>query len=195
MTPKEYISLVRNYAPDLPHQELLDYLTVAKTTKNFNGELYPHDANEDFRNETCTELYKTFSQQDRLFIKFILREMTKSRSCCYGGAVIVLAAFMLFSLGNVEDVISVYNAKFRGNMDSAIAIDQQLLFGAGIENTISYLQNLNTQEAKIVLDYIEQRFIPHHTWPMDDYKRSVEEYFQDLLNPDWQYDPNNPPLY
>ncbi|MDP9701456.1 hypothetical protein [Paenibacillus polysaccharolyticus] len=53
--------------------------------------------------------------------------------------VLKLLCIMLFAIGNVEDTELIWQAK-RKNQDAGSYIDVQLLCGAGVEETIVYLE-------------------------------------------------------
>jgi hypothetical protein len=68
---------------------------------------------------------------------------------------IKLCAYLLYRLGYVEDSLSIWKAKST-NFDTECGVDIQLLVGAGVERTIAYLKEQNSQEAKDAGSYIEE---------------------------------------
>lgn len=62
---------------------------------------------------------------------------------------------MLFCIGNVEDTGLIWQAK-RKNQDTGSYIDVQLLFGAGYEETLFYLENMDGEQAHKELLYLKQ---------------------------------------
>lgn len=62
---------------------------------------------------------------------------------------------MLFCIGNVEDTELIWQAK-RKNQDTSSYIDVQLLCGAGYEETLFYLENMNGEQAHKEVLYLRQ---------------------------------------
>ena len=65
-------------------------------------------------------------------------------------------------------------------MDTAIAIDPQLLFGAGVENTLQYLRKIGTKGALEIINYTEEHYLPYDDRPLDQYNKGMEEYYSEL---------------
>lgn len=61
---------------------------------------------------------------------------------------------LLFTFGYPEDTLLIWNAKMK-DFDAGCYIDGELLMGAGLNETIHFLQKLNTTKAKEILEYIE----------------------------------------
>jgi hypothetical protein len=62
---------------------------------------------------------------------------------------------MLFCIGNVEDTVLIWQAK-RKNQDTGSYIDVQLLCGAGYEKTVTYLEQMDGDQAREQLNYLRQ---------------------------------------
>ncbi|WP_019910256.1 hypothetical protein [Paenibacillus sp. HW567] len=62
---------------------------------------------------------------------------------------------LLFSIGIVEDTLLIWAAK-RKNFDASAYIDVQLLCGAGVKETMKYLQAQPNEEAQKQLAYLQQ---------------------------------------
>ncbi|MEK4369940.1 hypothetical protein NSQ20_08400 [Paenibacillus sp. FSL K6-1122] len=69
--------------------------------------------------------------------------------------VLRLLCIMLFCIGNVEDTTLIWKAK-RKNQDTGSYIDVQLLCGAGHEQTLFYLENMDGEQAHKELLYLKQ---------------------------------------
>jgi hypothetical protein len=67
---------------------------------------------------------------------------------------ILCLAVQLFSIGDVADSLLIWQAK-RRNMDLGWSIDVQLLCGAGVEATRSFLSAFQDEQASQALDYLE----------------------------------------
>ncbi|MGG3280987.1 hypothetical protein [Paenibacillus solani] len=63
---------------------------------------------------------------------------------------------MLFSIGEVEDSLIIWEAKQK-NFDTSCYIDVQLLFGAGYDNTINYLMTIASKEANQETNHLKKR--------------------------------------
>ncbi|WP_341279186.1 hypothetical protein [Paenibacillus sp. FSL H8-0537] len=61
---------------------------------------------------------------------------------------------LLFTFGYPDDTLLIWNAK-RKDFDAGCYIDGDLLMGAGLNETIHFLQKLNTPKAKEILEYIK----------------------------------------
>ncbi|MFL0372983.1 hypothetical protein [Paenibacillus amylolyticus] len=69
--------------------------------------------------------------------------------------VLRLLCIMLFCIGNVEDTTLIWQAKQK-NQDTSSYIDVQLLCGAGYEETLFYLENMDGEQAHKELLYLKQ---------------------------------------
>ncbi len=62
---------------------------------------------------------------------------------------------MLFSIGNLDDVLTIWRAK-NINMDISLYLDVQLLCGAGYEKTEAFLASNHSTEAEQALKFLRQ---------------------------------------
>lgn len=62
---------------------------------------------------------------------------------------------MLFSIGEVEDSLIIWEAK-KKNFDTNCYIDVQLLCGAGFDHTINYLMTIASKEANEAMNYLQK---------------------------------------
>ncbi|MCK6074597.1 hypothetical protein [Paenibacillus silvae] len=69
--------------------------------------------------------------------------------------VLKLLCIMLFAVGNVEDTELIWRAK-RKNQDTGSYIDVQLLCGAGLEETLVYLEHKQGDHAHEEWLYLKQ---------------------------------------
>jgi hypothetical protein len=60
---------------------------------------------------------------------------------------------LLYTYGIVEDTLIIWKVK-NIDYDTGCYIDGELLVGAGLEETITYLRRINTSESKEELDYL-----------------------------------------
>jgi hypothetical protein len=175
----ELIKVSRMNSPDLPPKRFLDLIQYAPVADERNTWSGISDVNEHFRTKVSETLYLNFTSRDISLIRFIVEQDTLSRSS-YAGGDIVLSSYMLFSLGNVEDVFRLFKAKSSGGMDTWIAMDPYLLFGAGIEETQRYLQDVDDEESRQILRFIEKDFLPYYDPDLDQYRKGMEQYYSPL---------------
>nr|WP_154982935.1 hypothetical protein [Paenibacillus xylanexedens] len=69
--------------------------------------------------------------------------------------VLKLLCIMLFAIGSVEDTELIWQAK-RKNQDAGSYIDVQLLCGAGVEETIVYLEKKGGEQAHDQVLYLKK---------------------------------------
>ena len=69
----------------------------------------------------------------------------------------LLCCVQLFSRGLLEDVLRIWEAKQSG-FDLFCYLDGEFLLGAGITETIAYLQDVGSEEAELALDYITEGY-------------------------------------
>ncbi|MDQ0887867.1 hypothetical protein QFZ81_002955 [Paenibacillus sp. V4I9] len=62
---------------------------------------------------------------------------------------------LVYTYGIAEDTVQIWRAK-NIDFDTGCYIDGELLIGAGLEETISYLKTLKTAEAEKELDYLKK---------------------------------------
>src|SRR5688572_11429504 len=67
----------------------------------------------------------------------------------------LLSCVQLFSRGQLEDVMRIWDAK-RSGMDLGAYIDVQLLCGAGLEETTRFLASQQSPEAAKALSYVRK---------------------------------------
>lgn len=175
----ELIKVSRMNSPELPPERFLDLIRYAPVADERNTWSGISDVNEHFRAKVSETLYLDFTSRDISLIRFIVEQDTLSRSS-YAGGDIVLSSYMLFSLGNVEDVFRLFKAKSSGGMDTWIAMDPYLLFGAGIEETQRYLQDIDDEESRQILRFMEEDFLPSYDPDLDRYRKGMEQYYAPL---------------
>lgn len=176
---EELIKVSRVNSPELPPEQFLDLIRYAPVPDERNTWSGISDVNVDFRTKVSETLYLEFTSHDISLIRFIVEQDTLSRSS-YAGGDIVLSSYMLFSLGNVEDVFRLFKAKSSGGMDTWIAMDPYLLFGAGIEETQQYLQDIDDEESRQILRFMEEDFLPYYDPDLEHYKIGMEQYYAPL---------------
>jgi len=88
------------------------------------------------------------------------------------------AIFFIYRLGNVSDVKIIWEAKYI-DFDTSLGVDMQWLIGAGVENTISFLEREPDEKSKEILKYIKSCRDEGH---FDDLERWYNYRYQYFLN-------------
>jgi hypothetical protein len=141
LTPTEFIQLARERNPTLPDANILSLI----------------ETDEHFRCAVCEELNKTVAESDRALARHILKLYIESHRGDKWGMSdeIRLSAFLLYKIGNVEDVPLLWKAK-EANFDTFCGLDIQLLVGAGVEETLAYLKGLSDKDSLAAAIYITE---------------------------------------
>ena len=91
-------------------------------------------------------------------IRRLLATQTELERNCQGdadGELMLLNCIQLFALGQASDSLLIWAAK-QSSFDKGFYIDGQLLCGAGIKETLGYLDGVETDRAKKAADYIRK---------------------------------------
>ena len=91
---------------------------------------------------------------------------------------IYLCAIFIYWMRNTEDVFILWKAK-NLNMDMGCMLDISCLFGAGVNETIEYLENSSNPASEDILDYIK-----HWTGSeqkLNEFKEEISNWFDDQL--------------
>jgi len=90
----------------------------------------------------------------------------------------LLCCVQLFSRGQLDDVLRIWDAK-RAGMDLGAYLDVQLLCGAGMDATKAYLAKNGSEEALDALYYIEEceQAGDFEGFSPDDFLRGYRSYF------------------
>ena len=97
------------------------------------------------------------NNNDREFVLHLLDKMTSIRKADankLSGDSLMFACYILGFHNQVDDCIKIWDAKAT-DFDTYCYIDIQLVPFAGVEETISFLKQQNTDKAKKVLEHIE----------------------------------------
>jgi carboxylesterase type B len=91
---------------------------------------------------------------------------------------ILCLAVQLFSIGDVSDSLLIWQAK-RRNMDLGWSIDVQLLCGAGVEATRSFLSASQDARASQALDHLESCIADgdFENWTAADWISGYQSYY------------------
>ena len=86
-------------------------------------------------------------------IRALLRDQTAASLDDQDTQLMTLCCVQLFNAGQLADVLTIWQAK-RSSVDASIAIDVQLLCGAGLDETKAYLRAQNSDIASAALRYL-----------------------------------------
>ena len=110
-----------------------------------------------FRQEVLREIQRNPSLDASGLLRELLRmEVEYRRSDRNDGAFfenIYWCAFLLWRVGDLGDVMLLWRAKHT-NFDTGCGLDIQFLMGAGVDETISYLQRQTDVDSRDALEYI-----------------------------------------
>lgn len=149
----------------------------------------------EFRKLLYKEINKYFSHEYAKLIRKMFSIEVKARTVFYSYDLdfkeieydetydcptsIKCCTYLLYSLGNLDDVKSIWNAKCI-DFDSYFELDGQLLVGAGVDETIAFMQNDKDEIAELILKdvkrYKEQgafEDLPYTKWK-DNMKKYIE---------------------
>ncbi len=151
MTVNEFLSTVRSNYPALPDDDLLSYVVCTPGI----DPLDQADSNQDFRRQVAQALCLDFSIADRKLVRFLLRQEIQAHRHGSGYSDdLKLCAYPLFALGRLDDVELLWQAK-SVSFDTFCGFDVQLLVGAGVEPTITYLHQNPSNETLAAVEYIK----------------------------------------
>ena len=123
-------------------------------------------------------LQKSLSLADHTLIRFLLEQ----EIACYSNEYITaddnlhLAGYLLFVLGQLDDVELLWRAK-TANFDTGSSFDIQFLVGAGVAPTKAYLQSSQQEWAVEARKYIEKCEEAGDFQEMEGYRLDRERYF------------------
>lgn len=124
----------------------------------------------DFRKLLYKELHRDFSYKYAELIRKLFAIEVKEREalCSYDSNVareidntydcplsIICSTYLLYRLGDLNDVKSIWNAKCI-DYDSYFEIDGQFLVGAGVDETIAFLRRKRGRIAKFIIKDIKR---------------------------------------
>ncbi len=173
---EDFLKEVRSYQPKLPPPFLLEMVAYEASTEN--GDKWRIDCHWAFRQSVLYALHKSFSLDDRAFIRFLLeQEIVYHRWLWAFSHTMHLCSFLLFILAEVEDVQLLWRAK-KTSFDTWCGVDIQLLVGAGIPVTLAYLQRANEPWSQEARKFIEECQKGGEFGDLDEYKKGWNAEFR-----------------
>jgi len=116
---------------------------------------YPYDQNYNRRKDLIFELYKDCTAQDRLLLKWLIKQELSGFEAELPVWTTDIAAFLLFKHMEMTDVYDLYDAKFGAGTDHQCTVDIEFIFGPGREEMKNFLQKENSERSKEILTAIE----------------------------------------
>ena len=144
-----WVSKARAAAPGRPPNDLC---RVAAYSPDGSGD----DVNEEFRAAVIARLCADVGAEDRNIALFLLHDEARAHESSDGYSdELGKCAYMLFLIGNVEDSLAIWRAK-QTNFDTSCGVHVQLLVGAGLESTLTFLRASSEEDAQNAAAYIEE---------------------------------------
>jgi hypothetical protein len=125
------------------------------------------------RAQLFEQLRDTLSLKDRPLLRFLLVEEMHDRT---EDENIYIACFLLFLLGQLEDVELLWQTK-RSDWDVSFGFDVQFLVGAGTALTLTHLQSLGKEWATEARKYIEANQDQYDLDDLEEYRHWKWGYF------------------
>lgn len=174
MQAAEIVQEARNSPSGLPSEQALHVLSYQEEGATEDGiGLHAH-----LRAHVLQALQNTLSLNDRPLIRFLMEQEivcrqndieTEDESIHYGG-------FLLFLLGQVEDVELLWRAK-NANFDTACGFDGECLLGAGVASTLVYLSSIEQEWGQKARSYIEWAQQGGSLSDLESYRNWKYQYF------------------
>jgi hypothetical protein len=138
------------------------------------------DKNADFRYAVSQELNRTLHEEDHYFAQYLLEQEIAHHRGLSGGVYegIKLCAYLLFRLDHVEDSLLIWRAKAT-NFDTHCGVDVQLLVAAGVQETLNWLRQQESQDAQHAVNWIEGCAATGDFKNPDGYREFASRYFND----------------
>jgi len=134
--------LIATYRKSPTEQTLLGLATHFRFEPILKGTI-PADLNFEFRTGVVNELLDSFSLYDVKLIRSLFQEEVNCDRATWGHGNLYQLCFYLYSLGQLEDVFILYDAKYNApNMDTGIMLDRQAItVGHEVEEIITYVES------------------------------------------------------
>lgn len=173
MKADEYIKQARHYYPSLPKSVIQPISMIG--LDNDIDKIRQHNK---LRFEVIDYLEKNLEESDLPLIRCIMKIETECADLELDGCDSVYfetVGQMLFCLGQLEDIQLLWDAKF-ADFDSSMRFDGSYFFGAGIEETMIYLETHEIEDKDDILEYLRDSVDHVKPW-LDKWKQSVYARF------------------
>ena len=151
-----YLYLSRRKSPNFP-DSFLNYIRVeatADTDYPTRTEVPP----ENLRQALVELLYKyEMSRKDLQLVRHLLREETAwtVKHGTVNGTNVFRLASMISYFGSLDDLLFLWEMRHM-TFDMIASIDAGFFFGHGYDETVTYLKELQKQEASDIINFLEQ---------------------------------------
>lgn len=118
------------------------------------------DAHADERAAVLEQLLRDGEDSDADFLVYLLdQETQRHRSGWSLSEALRIAALLVAERMRLEDVFALWAAK-NANFDTMFGLDSELLFGGGVEPTVTYVETADDPARDSVLRYISGTTLP-----------------------------------
>jgi hypothetical protein len=177
MQASEIVQEARDSLSGLPSEQVLQWLTyqVEGVTEDEDG----YDPHAELRAQIFNALRNARSLNDRPLLRFLMEQEIACRQNDTETDVdsIHLGGFLLFLLGQLEDVELLWRAK-RASFDTWCGFNGELLVGAGVAATLAYLHSIEQKWAQEARTYLEEGQRIKHFGDLDRYRHATQCSFE-----------------
>lgn len=119
----------------------------------------PDDKNRVAREAVLRMLAHDHTPRDADLLRHLLRQETLMHEASWGyGDSLGLAALLLAGCGVIDDVWLLWRAKM-ANVDTIVGLDTEVLFVAGVAETLAFIRASGNPERDELLEYL-QDYVP-----------------------------------
>lgn len=149
MKAKTFIKIVEEHSPNLPPEEMLKKVEFLHNGKDEWDE--SDDLNASFREEVVNYVFDSEIAKNRALIKKMLKaEIEYCREETLMTESLRKLTFMLYEIGEIEDIPLLFEAKKDTSFDAGIGLDIELIFGKDKEAVKNYFRANKNEEYDIV---------------------------------------------
>jgi len=151
MTIEEILQAISSARPALPETGILDLIVYKWNGAEDWGS--GDDLNADVRAAVSKALYRIYDAGYRQIIRVLLRaEMDYCSEETMMTGVLRRLCFMLYEIGEPEDLALLHEAKFGTSFDASCALDPELIRGRDPDRGLEYYKANPLPEADIAAD-------------------------------------------
>lgn len=145
----DFIHSLELFSPDLPPKDILKNVDFIHNGKDGWGQ--SDDLNAAFREKVVTIVFDTEKLKTRDLIKYLLRaEINYAREESLMRETLRQLTFMLYTIGELEDIPLLFEAKMDTSFDAKCGLDIELVFGEDKETVKDYFKTNKHPDYDIV---------------------------------------------
>ena len=149
-SPSEFLERVRSEGGEIP-VDMIQYVEPRLVPHQDWGN---YDENGQYRKEVVRPLIGSVNEQDRTLILYLLKqELEAAHAEAATSEARRLFSYLLSRIGKVEDALVIWHAK-ESSFDGFNSVDVQFAVGAGVEETLRFLDQQQTEMASYAAKYI-----------------------------------------